>query len=125
MTKLPLLTFRTILAAALFMSLLGSRPQTPAWAGLIPDDMTSEKQAEESEGPSAEMRASIVDKDGDQFIAMTEEGHEFRLPVEGAPENVNVGDELRLVPDSDSHTIQVFKAEPAETGIGRKSDSQL
>jgi hypothetical protein len=125
MTKLPLLTFRTILAAALFMSLLGSRPQTPAWAGLNPDDMTSEKQTEESEGPSAEMRASIVDKDGDQFIAMTEEGQEFRLPVEGAPENVNVGDELRLVPDSDSHTIQVFKAEPAETGIGRKSDSQL
>src|SRR5919106_3753701 len=116
MTKLPLLTFRTILAAALFMSLLGSLPQTPAWAGLNPDDMTSEKQTEESEGPFAEMRANIVDKDGDQFIAMTEEGQEFRLPVEGAPENVNVGDELRLVPDSVSHTIEVFKAE------GRKSD---
>lgn len=87
--------------------------------------MTSEGQLEQREVIPAELRASVIDKDGDQFIALTEEGQEFRLPVEGAPENVNIGDELRLVPDPHTHTIEVFKAEPADSGEGRKPDSQL
>ena len=123
--KSPLPTFRTMLTSILFMGLLGSLPESHAWADTDQDGVSSERHTEESAGASAEMRASIVDKDGDQFIAMTEEGEEFRLPVEGAPANVNVGDELRLVPDSDSQTIQVFKAEPRETGGDRKSDPQL
>jgi hypothetical protein len=124
MMILKLMTTITILATFL-VSPLGGLGQSSASLDADQNGISSEKQTEESEGPSAEMRASIVDKEGDQFIAMTEEGQEFRLPVEGAPENVNVGDELRLVPDSDSHTIQVFKAEPLETGISGKLDSQL
>ena len=81
--------------------------------------------AADSEETLPEMRASIVDRDGDQFIAMTEEGQEFRLPVEGAPENVNVGDELRLIPDAETQTFQVFKAEPPEMQSGKRRDSQL
>jgi hypothetical protein len=118
------MTVITILTSVL-LSPLGGLGQSSGFADANQDGINSERHTEESAGASAEMRASIVDKDGDQFIAMTEEGQEFRLPVEGAPENVNVGDELRLVPDSDSQTIQVFKAEPPETGIGRKSDPQL
>lgn len=124
MMLLKLVTAITILATFL-VSPLGGLAQSSASLDANQNGISSEKQTEESEGPAAEMRASIVDKDGDQFIAMTEEGQEFRLPVEGAPENVNVGDELRLVPDTDSHTIHVFKAEPLGTGIGRKLDSQL
>jgi len=89
------------------------------------DGITSDNYTEDSAETFPEMRASIVEKDGDQFIAMTEEGQEFRLPVEGVPANVHVGDELRLIPDAETHTIQVFKAEPAEMGAGKKLDSQL
>jgi hypothetical protein len=81
--------------------------------------------AADSEDTLPEMRASIVDRDGDQFIAMTEEGQEFRLPVEGAPANVNVGDELRLIPDAETQTIQVFKAEPPQMQSDKRQDSQL
>jgi hypothetical protein len=81
--------------------------------------------AADSEETLPEMRASIVDRDGDQFIAMTEEGQEFRLPVEGAPANVNVGDELRLIPDAETQTIQIFKAEPPQMQSGKRQDSQL
>lgn len=89
------------------------------------DGMASDNAIEGSAETFLEMRASIVDKDGDQFIAMTEEGQEFRLPVEGAPADVHVGDELRLIPDAETHTIQVFKAEPAGMGASKKLDSQL
>ncbi len=89
------------------------------------DGMASDNAIEGSAETFLEMRASIVDKDGDQFIAMTEEGQEFRLPVEGAPADVHVGDKLRLIPDAESQTIQVFKAEPAGMGASKKLDSQL
>jgi hypothetical protein len=79
--------------------------------------------ADESALP--EMRASIVDREGDEFIAKTEDGHEFRLPVEGAPADAKVGDELRLVPDLDTHTMNVFKADPEDGGQGDKPESQL
>jgi hypothetical protein len=72
-----------------------------------------------------EMRASIIDRDGDEFIAQTEEGHEFRLPVEGAPADVSVGDSLRLIPDAATQTIQVFKADPTEDGSGPAPGVQL
>jgi hypothetical protein len=123
MVIFKLMTGITILTSVL-VSPLSGLAQSSGFADTHQDGISSERHTDESAEPS-EMRASIVDKDGDQFIAMTEEGQEFRLPVEGAPENVNVGDELRLVPDSDSRTIQVFKAEPSETGAGRKSDPQL
>ena len=123
MATFKLMTVITILTSVL-VSPLGGLAQSSGFADTNQDGIRSERYTGESAEPS-EMRASIVDKEGDQFIAMTEEGQEFRLPVEGAPENVNVGDELRLVPDSDSHTIQVFKAEPPETGVGRQLDPQL
>ena len=53
---------------------------------------------------------------------MTEEGQEFRLPVEGAPANINVGDELRLIPDSETQTIQVFKAELSQMESRKRQD---
>lgn len=124
MVLAKLTTVITILTSVLVSPLVGLG-QSSEFVDANQDGMHPEQHTEESAGPSAEMRASIVDKDGDEFIAMTEEGQEFRLPVEGAPENVNVGDELRLVPDSDSQTIQVFKAEPLETGIGRKLDPRI
>ena len=89
------------------------------------DGMASNNATEGSAETFLEMRASIVDKDGDQFIAMTEEGQEFRLPVEGAPADVHAGDELRLIPDAETQTIQVFKAEPAGVRARKKLDSQL
>lgn len=72
-----------------------------------------------------EMRASIVDRDGDQFIAKTETGHEFRLPVQGAPPDTNVGDTLRLVPDPDTRTMNVFKADPTDGGQAKEPEFQL
>ena len=72
-----------------------------------------------------EMRASIVDRDGDQFIAKTDPGDEFRLPVEGAPPDTNVGDVLRLIPDPDTETMNVFKADPADGGREDNPASQL
>lgn len=77
-----------------------------------------------------EIRASIVDREGDQFIAKTEEGHQFRLPVEGAPPGIQIGDALRLVPNPETHTMNVFKADPLDgrTPDGRtieKPESQL
>ena len=61
-------------------------------------------------------------KDRDEFIAKTEEGEEFRLPMQGAPSGVDVGDELRLVPDASEQTIYVFKADPGEK---RAPDAEL
>lgn len=104
---------------------LNSLAQNSEFTNADRDGLSPERSTEDRAGTAAEMRASIVDQDGDQFIAMTEEGQEFRLPVEGAPENVKVGDELRLIPDSDTQTIQVFKAEPPEMGGGKRQDSQL
>ena len=72
-----------------------------------------------------EMRASIVERDGDQFIAKTEAGEEFRLPVEGAPPDTNVGDVLRLVPDPDTQTMNVYKADPTDGGQVENPASQL
>ncbi|WP_447978372.1 hypothetical protein [Candidatus Nitrospira bockiana] len=76
----------------------------------------------ENTGPSNEaqpaetMRATIVGKEGDEFIAETEEGQELRLPVDGAPADVGIGDELRLVADFETQTIYIFKATPDEAG---------
>ena len=78
-----------------------------------------------AEPESPEMRASIVDRDGDQFIAKTDTGDEFRLPVEGAPPDTNVGDVLRLIPDPDTETMNVFKADPADGGREDNPASQL
>lgn len=78
-----------------------------------------------AEAEFPEMRASIVDRDGDQFVAMTEAGDEFRLPVEGAPPDTNVGDVLRLVPDPDTQTMNVFKADPTDAGQEENPASQL
>lgn len=86
-------------------------------------DSPAEKGTAEAEFP--EMRASIVDRDGDQFVAKTEAGDEFRLPVEGAPPDTNVGDVLRLVPDPDTQTMNVFKADPTDGGQEENPAAQL
>ena len=91
-------------------------------AGPFPTEAQSPGMAE-PEFP--EMRASIVDRDGDQFIAQTETGDEFRLPVEGAPPDTNVGDVLRLIPDPETETMSVFKADPADGGREENPASQL
>jgi len=119
------MTVVTMLALVLVGSLNGLA-QSAEFADANRDSIASNNDtAADSEETLPEMRASIVDRDGDQFIAMTEEGQEFRLPVEGAPENVNVGDELRLIPDAETQTFQVFKAEPPEMQSGKRRDSQL
>jgi hypothetical protein len=118
-----LLAVVTILTLIL-VSPLNGRAQKSEFLNADPE-VAPERQTEDSAETSIEMRASIVDRDGDQFIAMTEEGQEFRLPVEGAPANINVGDELRLVPDSETQTIQVFKAEPSQMESRKRQDSQL
>jgi hypothetical protein len=122
---LKLTTLVAIFTSVLFVSAFLGLAKSSTFDDGHQHGITSEGQIEDSAVTPVEMRASIVDKDGDQFIARTEEGEEFRLPVEGAPENINVGDELRLIPDSESQTIQVFKAEPQETGGKRQSNSQL
>ena len=108
----------------ILVSPLNGRAQNSGFLNGDPE-VAPERQTEDSTETSIEMRASIVDRDGDQFIAMTEEGQEFRLPVEGAPANINVGDELRLIPDSETQTIQVFKAEPSQMESRKRQDSQL
>jgi len=108
----------------ILVSPLNGRAQNSGLLNADPE-VAPERQTEDSTETSIEMRASIVDRDGDQFIAMTEEGQEFRLPVEGAPANVNVGDELRLIPDAETQTIQIFKAEPPQMQSGKRQDSQL
>ena len=119
------MTVITMLTLVLVGSLNGLA-QNAEFADADRDSVASDNDtAADSEATLPEMRASIVDRDGDQFIAMTEEGQEFRLPVEGAPANVNVGDELRLIPDAGTQTIQVFKAEPPQTQSGKRQDSQL
>lgn len=124
MVTFKFMTGITMLTLAL-VSPLNGLAQNSEFADVDRDGMASDNATEDSAETFPEMRASIVEKDGDQFIAMTEEGQEFRLPVEGAPANVHVGDELRLIPDAESQTIQVFKAEPPEVGTGNKLDSQL
>jgi hypothetical protein len=119
------MTVVTMLALVLVGSLNGLA-QSAEFADANRDSIASNNDtAADSEETLPEMRASIVDRDGDQFIAMTEEGQEFRLPVEGAPANVNVGDELRLIPDAETQTMQVFKAEPSQMQSGKRQDSQL
>jgi hypothetical protein len=119
------MTVVTMLALVLVGSLNGLA-QSAEFADANQDSIASNNDtAADSEETLPEMRASIVDRDGDQFIAMTEEGQEFRLPVEGAPANVNVGDELRLIPDAETQTMQVFKAEPPQMQSGKRQDSQL
>ena len=124
MVTFKFMTGITMLTLALVGPLNGLA-QNSEFADVDRDGMASDNATEDSAETFPEMRASIVEKDGDQFIAMTEEGQEFRLPVEGAPANVHVGDELRLIPDAESQTIQVFKAESPEVGTGNKLDSQL
>jgi hypothetical protein len=123
------MTFKSTAVVMFFTSVLVISPHLDAAKSSTFNDgnpeSTSERQIEDNAAAPAEMRASIVDKEGDQFIAKTEEGQEFRLPVEGAPNDINVGDQLRLIPDPDAQTIQVFKVEPPATGIGGKSDSHL
>jgi len=99
-----------------------ARPADDSKAALSVSEVLSPGMAEPE---SPEMRASIVDRDGDQFIAKTETGDEFRLPVEGAPPDTNVGDVLRLVPDPDSQTMNVFKADPADDHQEENPASQL
>ena len=119
------MTVITMLALVLSGSLNGLA-QSAEFADANRDGAASDNDtAADSEETLPEMRASIVDRDGDQFIAMTEEGQEFRLPVEGAPANVNVGDKLRLIPDAETQTIQIFKAEPPQMQSGKRQDSQL
>ena len=74
---------------------------------------------------SPEIRASIIDRAGDEFIAKTEEGEEFRLPVEGAPPDTQIGDALALVPNPETQTIEVYKADPPEGAGIKKPESQL
>ena len=124
MVTFKFMTVITMLTLVL-VSPLDGLAQNSEFADADRDGLTSDNYAEDGAETFPEMRASIVDKDGDQFIAMTEEGQEFRLPVNGAPANVHVGDELRLIPDAETQTIQVFKAEPAEMGAGKRLDSQL
>jgi hypothetical protein len=96
----------------------------PAWSFATLSNVT---QAEMNVGdePLPEMRASIVDREGDQFIAKTEEGHEFRLPVQGAPPDIQIGDALRLVPNPETQTMNVFKADPPDGSGREKSQAQL
>jgi hypothetical protein len=124
--RLPQLTM--MLISALFVGPLSGLAQSPTLPGTNQNGIASEGQPPEADANPPEMRASIVDRHGDEFIAKTEDGEEFRLPVEGAPKDVEVGDELRLVPDANTETIYVFKAEPSDggtSGTGRKPDSQL
>jgi hypothetical protein len=125
----PMVTFKLTTAITMVTCLLIFSLNVPAQnLGLSDangDSSTLERSTSDAAGTAIEMKASIVDLDGDQFIARTEDGLEFRLPVEGAPDNVHVGDELRLFPDSDTQTIEVYKADPPETDAGNKQDSQL
>ena len=105
---------------------------SPHSAAVIPaiafQTAQSDSQAERpgtAEAEFPEMRASIVDRDGDQFVAKTEAGDEFRLPVEGAPPDTNIGDVLRLVPDPDTQTMNVFKADPTGAVEEENPASQL
>src|SRR4051812_43771997 len=72
-----------------------------------------------------DIQASIVDRAGDEFIAKTEEGQEFRLPVEDAPPDTQIGDALTLVPHPETQTMEVFKAEPLNGERTEKPESQL
>lgn len=124
MVTLKLMTVTTTLVWAL-VGPLTALAENSDLAGPDRNGIASEQYTEDSAETFPEMRASIVEKDGDEFVAMTEEGQEFRLPVQGAPSNINVGDELRLIPDAKTQTIQVFKAEPPEREAGKPQDSQL
>ena len=101
-----------MLVSILFFSPLTGLTQAPT----LPDTDQNGIASEERDANPTEMRANIVGKDRDEFIAKTEDGEEFRLPMEGAPSGVDVGDELRLVPDPSDQTIYVFKAEPSDNG---------
>jgi hypothetical protein len=124
MVTFKLMTVITMLTLVLVGPFNGMA-QNSEFADADRGGVASDNSTADSEEILPEMRASIVDRDGDQFIAMTEEGQEFRLPVEGAPANVNVGDELRLIPDAETQTIQVFKAEPPQMQSDKRQDSQL
>jgi len=78
-----------------------------------------------SDEPLPEIRASIVDRAGDEFIAKTEEGQEFRLPVAGAPPDTQIGDALALIPNPETQTVEVFKADPRDNAGTEKPKSQL
>ena len=89
------------------------------------DSGPSSAEANSSDEALPEIRASIVDRAGDEFIAKTEEGDEFRLPVEGAPPDTQIGDALALVPHPETETIEVFKADPPDGAGNTKPESQL
>ena len=96
----------------------------PLW-NLASDSGPLPAEANRSDEALPEIRASIVDRAGDEFIAKTEEGDEFRLPVEGAPPDTKIGDALALVPNPETETMEVFKADrPEGEGID-KPKSQL
>ena len=98
---------------------------TPQWSLASDSGPSSADAVKSSEEALPEIRASIVDRAGDQFIAKTEEGEEFRLPVEGAPPDTQIGDALTLVPNPETETMEVFKADrPEGEGID-KPKSQL
>lgn len=118
------LLIHAVMLAWVVVAGFGVAQAEPSWSvaavsGLSPEGM---KVGDE---PLPEMRASIVDREGDQFIAKTEEGHEFRLPVEGAPPDIQIGDALRLVPNPETQTMNVFKADPSDGRRVEKPDSQL
>jgi hypothetical protein len=119
------LTTAITMLTCLLVSPLNVQAQNLELSGANRDSSTLERSLDNTPGTTIEMRASIVDKDGEQFIAKTEDGLEFRLPVKGAPDNVQIGDELRLIPDSDTQTIEVYKADSPESDAGNKQESQL
>ena len=95
----------------------------PLW-NLVSDNGPLSAEANSAESLS-QIRASIVDRAGDEFIAKTEEGDEFRLPVEGAPPDTQIGDALALVPNPETQTIEVYKADPSDGAGITKPESQL
>ena len=96
----------------------------PLW-NLASDSGPLSAEANRSDEALPEIRANIVDRAGDEFIAKTEEGEEFRLPVEGAPPDTQIGDALALVPNPDTQTIEVYKADPPDEREVIKPESQL
>ena len=96
----------------------------PLWT-LASDSGPLSAEGNRSEEALPEIRANIVDRAGDEFIAKTEEGDEFRLPVEGAPPDTQIGDALALVPNPETQTIEVYKADPPDGPGMKKPESQL
>ena len=98
---------------------------TPLWNLASDSGPSAADGMNRSDEPLPEIRASIVDRAGDEFIAKTEEGQEFRLPVAGAPPDTQIGDALALIPNPETQTVEVFKADPRDNAGTEKPESQL